>query len=66
LKELFKSSEWNIEEERGFFLKPLANFQLEKFETKLIDALCEVSDELDPRLCANLALVVSLSVDQNL
>jgi 2-polyprenyl-3-methyl-5-hydroxy-6-metoxy-1,4-benzoquinol methylase len=66
LKELFKTSEWSIEEERGFFLKPLANFQLEKFETKLIDALCEVSDELDPRLCANLALVVSLSVDQNL
>jgi SAM-dependent methyltransferase len=60
LKTLFKTPEWKIEEARGFFLKPLANFQLENFDPNIINALCEVSDDLDPRLCANLGLVVSL------
>jgi 2-polyprenyl-3-methyl-5-hydroxy-6-metoxy-1,4-benzoquinol methylase len=63
LRALFANPGWIIEIERGFFLKPLANFQLEKFDHDLIGALCELSDELDARLCANLALVVSLGVD---
>ncbi len=63
LRALFAAPEWRIEVERGFFLKPLANFQLEKLDHDLIGALCELSDELDARLCANLALIVSLSAD---
>lgn len=63
LRALFASPKWIIEMERGFFLKPLANFQLEKFDQDIIGALCELSNELDVRLCANIALVVRLGGD---
>ncbi len=50
---------WKINESRGFFMKPFSNSQLENFDPTLIKALCQVSDEIPPELCANLALVIS-------
>ena len=58
LEGLLKNNGWNIEILRGFFLKPLANSQMLNFDSKLINALCNISDELSAEMCANLALVV--------
>ena len=59
LENLLKQHGWNIEERRGFFLKPLANSQMINFDRKLVRAMCEISDELPPEFCANIALIVS-------
>ena len=50
---------WKVREVRGFFIKPLSNSQMIDFEEILIRALCNISEELSPELCANLALVVT-------
>lgn len=42
---------------RGFFVKPLSNFQLQHLSEKEILGLCQLSDEVPLELCANLAVV---------
>lgn len=59
LENLLEQNDWNIQERRGFFLKPLANSQMINFDRKLVRAMCEISDELPAELCANIALIVS-------
>lgn len=54
---LLNKAGWEVLETRGFFLKPLANFQLKELGVPLIDALCKISGDLPPEYCANLALV---------
>lgn len=59
LELLLEQSGWDIQERRGFFLKPLANSQMINFDRKLIHAMCEISNEIPAELCANIALIVS-------
>lgn len=59
LESLLKQNGWNIQERRGFFLKPLANSQMINFDRNLIRAMCEITDEIPAELCANIALIVS-------
>ena len=61
LEKLLQNGGWDIIERRGFFLKPLANSQMLNFDKGLIRAMCEISDELPPEFCANIAIVVSRS-----
>jgi 2-polyprenyl-3-methyl-5-hydroxy-6-metoxy-1,4-benzoquinol methylase len=58
LESLLISNNWQILEKRGFFFKPLSNSQMESYDPLLIQSLCEVSSQLPPEQCANLALVV--------
>ena len=48
---------WGISEVQGFFLKPLSNAQLVESGDEAIRALCEVSLELPPEICANLTVI---------
>jgi 2-polyprenyl-3-methyl-5-hydroxy-6-metoxy-1,4-benzoquinol methylase len=59
LESLLISSGWQILEKRGFFFKPLSNSQMEGFDPSLIQSLCDISSQLPPEQCANLAVVVS-------
>ena len=44
-------------ETRGFFLKPFANGQLLNLDPSVITGLCELSQELPPEMCANIAFL---------
>ena len=59
LSALCDKKNWRVREVRGFFMKFLSNSQMVDFEETLVEALCTISDEIPPELCANLALVVS-------
>jgi 2-polyprenyl-3-methyl-5-hydroxy-6-metoxy-1,4-benzoquinol methylase len=59
LNEDIEKSDLEVISFKGFFLKPLANFQLLQFEQHLIDALLEVSDEVPIELTANIGFIAS-------
>jgi 2-polyprenyl-3-methyl-5-hydroxy-6-metoxy-1,4-benzoquinol methylase len=59
LETLLNENGWDVLERRGFFLKTLANSQMVNFETNLVRAMCKISDELPPELCANIAIIVT-------
>jgi 2-polyprenyl-3-methyl-5-hydroxy-6-metoxy-1,4-benzoquinol methylase len=59
LKQDIEQSYLEISSLKGFFLKPLANSQLIKFDKSLVDALLVVSDELPVDLAANIGFVAS-------
>ena len=58
MSELVTKAGMQILEVKGFFLKPLANSQLLGLEPSVIAGLCEVSNEIPPEYCANIAFVV--------
>lgn len=59
LENLLITNQWQILEKRGFFFKPLSNSQMEKFDSSIIQSFCDISSQLPPEQCANLALVIS-------
>jgi 2-polyprenyl-3-methyl-5-hydroxy-6-metoxy-1,4-benzoquinol methylase len=60
LKQDIEQSYLEISSLKGFFLKPLANSQLIKFDKSLVDALLVVSDELPVDLAANIGFVACI------
>lgn len=50
---------YNIEFERGLFLKTLPNSMMTDFSDELLKALVDISDEMPAEMMANLALVIS-------
>ena len=60
LKHDFLMAGYRIIEEKGFFLKPLANSMMLDYSDELIYALNECSHEIPPELSANIAIRVSL------
>jgi hypothetical protein len=60
LKQDIEQSYLEITSLKGFFLKPLANSQLIKFDKSLVDALLVVSDELPVDLAANIGFVACI------
>ena len=50
----------NLLEVHGFFLKPFANSQLLGLDPSIILGLCELSQELPPEMCANIAFLAKV------
>lgn len=57
LKDLLTSKDFKILDERGFFLKVLANAQMLNLSPDVIHGLCELSTELPPNFGANIGIV---------